>query len=1053
MNLLSSKLNRTWVLAGVACSVAVLAGCGVSGYNDCQSFLSIECLQGVAPGPITLTPAPKRHPVVTLSDDRDAQILFSGREGDDSQNPVQKFVRSFNLENGVLGPTLPLAGSTPQNFVSSVRPDLSGRNDSLVSDASGQAAALWIAINAGVIELYSNSYLSGFGARELMATPGANLNGHRIAMNGRGGVGIVWAVSDGTVRARDRIGNSGFGAEAILPVTPQTLGDARFAGSQLMVVSTTGSGEVYATVGLGPTWSTPVRIGTARPETPVRLASHPDAPRVVAIWESEVGLESNTWTASGWLSNNGTAIPGSEGARVPQIVMGANGETMVVWRLSDIYASRRDTGSWSAPELIGSGSAPRLAGDAAGNAIAVWSRGTTVRANRFVAGVGWQGEKEVGGDFVGGSPDVAMDESGRGVVVWERVIPATPDPLDTEVAAVAFGRPVARFTMAPNPVAVGAPVTFDGSGSSASFGALANYQWDFNRDGVFDATGVTTQMSFSTEGERSVRLRVTDAAGLRSDTTQSLSVTSVTRSLGLQVIGTGGRVTGPNGIDCRAGGVGTCQGTFLQGSGVTLTAASDAGWQFDGWTGDCSGGTATLSFTLVNNRNCIATFTAIPIPTLTVTVIGNGTVTSNPAGITCGADCSEPYPLGTVVALTATPAAGYNFSAWSGDADCTDGSVTMTAARGCTATFTATPPPPAIGVQRMSTSIATSYAVDAAGVPYSWGTDGTGQLGNGAPTADVLVATPMGTLAAVRTIESGPSFGVAARTDGTVWVWGYRGSTICNFSGASDLVPVQIVGATNAVALSGGGSHTLILRDDGTVQAFGCGNVGQLGRSSTAPSASAIPVAGLTGVTAVAAGNLLSLALRSDGTVWSWGMGALGDGTMGSRFAPTQIPGLTNVIAIAAGNDHALALRSDGSVWAWGSNTNGKLGDGTVVNRLTPVATLLTSQITAIAAAAEFSLALRSDGVVMSWGINTTGQLGSGSLAPGFRPQPGAVAGLTGAVAIATGSFDVGHALALRSDGTAWSWGQNDHGQLGNGTTGPSAFSATPVQVTGLNLN
>ncbi|MBI5676060.1 MAG: DUF1566 domain-containing protein [Nitrospirae bacterium] len=74
--------------------------------------------------------------------------------------------------------------------------------------------------------------------------------------------------------------------------------------------------------------------------------------------------------------------------------------------------------------------------------------------------------------------------------------------------------------------------------------------------------------------------------------------------------------------------------------------------------------------------------------TLTVATTGSGTVTSSPAGINCGADCSEVYNLGTVVTLTPTPAAGYLFTGWRGDADCSDGSVTMNTDETCTATFT-----------------------------------------------------------------------------------------------------------------------------------------------------------------------------------------------------------------------------------------------------------------------------------------------------------------------------------------------------------------------------
>jgi hypothetical protein len=94
-------------------------------------------------------------------------------------------------------------------------------------------------------------------------------------------------------------------------------------------------------------------------------------------------------------------------------------------------------------------------------------------------------------------------------------------------------------------------------------------------------------------------------------------------------------------------------------------------------------------------KSCTATFQTITY-TLTVNKAGSGTgtVTSNPAGIDCGGDCSEDYAEDTVVALTATADGGSTFTGWSGDADCADGSVTMDAAKSCTATFESTIPPP-----------------------------------------------------------------------------------------------------------------------------------------------------------------------------------------------------------------------------------------------------------------------------------------------------------------------------------------------------------------------
>jgi alpha-tubulin suppressor-like RCC1 family protein len=154
-------------------------------------------------------------------------------------------------------------------------------------------------------------------------------------------------------------------------------------------------------------------------------------------------------------------------------------------------------------------------------------------------------------------------------------------------------------------------------------------------------------------------------------------------------------------------------------------------------------------------------------------------------------------------------------------------------------------------------------------------------------------------------------------------------------------------------------------------------------------------------------------------------------------------------VAVAAGQSHALALRSDGVVGAWGANESGQLGDGATTERRTPTATLLTGGIVAIAAGGPTSLAVRSDGAVLSWGGNFYGQLGTGSKLPTQRSTPTPVAGVANAVAVALGTGR-GHALALLADGTLHAWGNNDAGQLGDGTM---AERLTPVVVTGLDLH
>jgi V8-like Glu-specific endopeptidase len=149
--------------------------------------------------------------------------------------------------------------------------------------------------------------------------------------------------------------------------------------------------------------------------------------------------------------------------------------------------------------------------------------------------------------------------------------------------------------------------------------------------------------------------------------------------------GTGTVTSSPAGISCGA----DCSENYASGTSVTLTAAAAASSRFTGWGGACSGTASTCVVSMTAARTVSATFE--PVYVLSVSKIGNGgsgTVTSSPAGISCGADCSEPYLSGTSVTLTATPAAGSIFGGWGGACTGTGACVvSMTAARSVTASF------------------------------------------------------------------------------------------------------------------------------------------------------------------------------------------------------------------------------------------------------------------------------------------------------------------------------------------------------------------------------
>ncbi len=259
----------------------------------------------------------------------------------------------------------------------------------------------------------------------------------------------------------------------------------------------------------------------------------------------------------------------------------------------------------------------------------------------------------------------------------------------------------------------------------------------------------------------------------------------------------------------------------------------------------------------------------------------------------------------------------------------------------------------------------------------------------------------------------------------------------------------SIFNSVKAQSIAAGGWHTLAICSDSTVKAFGENATGELGDGSTTDRNIPTPVIGLTGIIAVSGGGdqleAHSMALKSNGNVYAWGSnlyGGLGNGTTTSSMVPVQVLNMSNAIAIDAGGWHSVALKNDNTVWTWGWNTDGQLGDGTTTDKTIPMQVAGLSDVKAISAGTYHVLALKNDGTVWAWGDNISGQIGDGSTTD--RTTPVQVTGLTNVSAIATGRF---FSLAVKNDGTVWTWGENLYGQLGNNTT---VNSSVPVQVTGI---
>lgn len=197
----------------------------------------------------------------------------------------------------------------------------------------------------------------------------------------------------------------------------------------------------------------------------------------------------------------------------------------------------------------------------------------------------------------------------------------------------------------------------------------------------------------------------------------------------------------------------------------------------------------------------------------------------------------------------------------------------------------------------------------------------------------------------------------------------------------------------------------------------------------------------------VSVGVWSSYALKSDGTVWAWGnngSGRLGDNTTTSRLVPTQISTLSSIIDIASGEAHGLALKSDGTVWSWGRNNVGQLGDGTITTRKSPVQVPNLNNVISIAANEDSSFALKSDGTLMAWGSNSYKKLGIGNITSSQK-SPVPVHNLSNVTKMTMG---LKNGAAIKQDGSLWTWGQNDNGQIGDNTI---IDRNSAVQVTALN--
>jgi alpha-tubulin suppressor-like RCC1 family protein len=352
----------------------------------------------------------------------------------------------------------------------------------------------------------------------------------------------------------------------------------------------------------------------------------------------------------------------------------------------------------------------------------------------------------------------------------------------------------------------------------------------------------------------------------------------------------------------------------------------------------------------------------------------------------------------------------------------------------------------------------TGYALLGDGNVWAWGDDLEGQTGDGGNRTIRELPVEVRGLSSATSLAGGANTVYALRSDGTVWAWGddFEGELGSNV--ASDVNLPRLVKGLNAVSGIAAGAFAGYAVRGGTAWAWGDNAFGQLGSGSSSSIAIVpVEVVHLADVIAVTGDTSDGYALLRSGSVWGWGADfarQLGAGKCPSTrtgpnrvclgsTVPRQVPGLAGVMAIAAGGNAGFALLRNGTVWGWGDDECGELGNGTrTVDEALPVEVKGLRHVIAIAAGACSAYAVLSNGTVWSWGEGNNGELGDGKDSNSSVPVQ--VRGLSDAVQVAGGGA---MAYALERNGSVWAWGDNAYGQLGDGSL---LSRDRPVRVLGL---
>ncbi|MCL2680592.1 MAG: hypothetical protein FWF11_03865, partial [Coriobacteriia bacterium] len=339
-----------------------------------------------------------------------------------------------------------------------------------------------------------------------------------------------------------------------------------------------------------------------------------------------------------------------------------------------------------------------------------------------------------------------------------------------------------------------------------------------------------------------------------------------------------------------------------------------------------------------------------------------------------------------------------------------------------------------------SAGSAHSLGIKPDGTLWGWGENQFGATGLGIDTGEELLPVQIGTATNWTAVSAGWDHSLALRSDGTLWSWGDNqvAATGLGTTVGTQLTPAQIGTATDWTQISAGTQYSLAIKSDGTLWSWGSHATGKTGLGAVTGNQGTPAQIGTDADWAtVSAGNGHSLAIKADGTLWAWGdnwFNQLGffPATV-PQPTPTQVGTDTNWTQVSAGNDCSLAIRSDGTLWAWGNSQNGRTGLGTAWgNQVIPEQVGTDTDWAAVSAGASHTLAIKADATLWAWGSNWGGQAGQ-DISVDDQLTPAQVGSDNNWLFVAAANG--WHSLAMRTNDSLWGWGYNEYGQVGVGDT------------------